>query len=194
MKKGVVLALAANAEPDMQKVMFHGHLMKIAHTALFAQRIKTIINDMETKKYRIYLDVCCLNRPFDDLSNDRLRMEADAVLAILSRCKNGVWALLTSDVIKQEISRQTDTLRREKVEAFLSTAIEDLKTTEVAVAKAVSFQKNGIKVFDSYHLAVADENSCDVFLTTDDRFLNKATRQKINTRVANPATWLLEVI
>ncbi|EHL04249.1 hypothetical protein HMPREF0322_05169 [Desulfitobacterium hafniense DP7] len=28
---------------------------------------------------KIYLDNCCLNRPFDDLSNDMVRMEAEAV-------------------------------------------------------------------------------------------------------------------
>ena len=100
----------------------------------------------------------------------------------------------TSDVINREILRQTDALRREKVEAFLSIADEELRTTTVTVAKAEVFQKNGIKVFDSYHLAVADENGCDVFLTTDDRFLKKATMQEISVSVANPVTWLLEVI
>ena len=52
-----------------------------------------IIQDVETKAYRICLDVCCHNRPFDDLPDDRVRIEADAVLAILSRCRNGVWRL-----------------------------------------------------------------------------------------------------
>jgi hypothetical protein len=28
--------------------------------------------------YRIYSDVCCLNRPFDDSSQDRIRLEAEA--------------------------------------------------------------------------------------------------------------------
>ena len=100
----------------------------------------------------------------------------------------------TSDVINREILRQADALRREKVKAFLSTAATELRTTAATVAKAETFQKNGINVFDSYHLAVADENECDVFLTTDDRFLKKAKNQKINVKTANPAIWLLEVI
>lgn len=149
---------------------------------------------MNKKAYRIYLDVCCLNRPFDDLSNDRVRIEADAVLTILLRCRNGSWTLQTSDVIIREMSRQTDAFRKEKIEAFLSTATEELKTAASTVAKAEAFQKNGIKIFDSYHLAVADENGCDVLLTTDDRFLKKAAKQEINIKVANPAIWLLEVI
>jgi len=31
---------------------------------------------------KIYMDVCCLNRPFDDQKQDRIRVESDAVLAI----------------------------------------------------------------------------------------------------------------
>jgi hypothetical protein len=33
----------------------------------------------------LYLDMCCLNRPFDDQSIDRNRLESEAVLAILRR-------------------------------------------------------------------------------------------------------------
>jgi len=33
---------------------------------------------------RIYLDVCCLNRPFDDQTQERIHLESEAVLIILS--------------------------------------------------------------------------------------------------------------
>ncbi|ACL22488.1 hypothetical protein [Desulfitobacterium hafniense] len=45
---------------------------------------------------KIYLDNCCLNRPFDDLSNDMVRMEAEAVLAIINRCESDGWDFFTS--------------------------------------------------------------------------------------------------
>jgi hypothetical protein len=38
---------------------------------------------------RVYLDACCLNRPFDDRSQDRIRLEAEAVLAIIERVETG---------------------------------------------------------------------------------------------------------
>lgn len=40
---------------------------------------------------RIYLDVCCLNRPFDDQSQDRIHLEAEAVLAIIKQVEQGDW-------------------------------------------------------------------------------------------------------
>ncbi len=41
------------------------------------------------------MDVCCLNRPFDDQTQDRIRIESDAILAILSKCVTGEWKLLS---------------------------------------------------------------------------------------------------
>jgi hypothetical protein len=40
---------------------------------------------------KVYLDVCCLNRPFDDQQQDRVHLEAEAVLLILKRCEAGEW-------------------------------------------------------------------------------------------------------
>jgi len=40
---------------------------------------------------KIYMDVCCLNRPFDDQTQDKIRIESDAILAILSKCISGKW-------------------------------------------------------------------------------------------------------
>ena len=33
---------------------------------------------------KIYMDVCCYNRPFDDLSQDRIYLETEAILSIIS--------------------------------------------------------------------------------------------------------------
>ena len=38
---------------------------------------------------RIYLDCCCLQRPLDDQTQPRIKVEAEAVLAILSSVQAG---------------------------------------------------------------------------------------------------------
>lgn len=37
---------------------------------------------------RVYLDNCCFNRPFDDQSQARVRLEAEARLEIQQRVKD----------------------------------------------------------------------------------------------------------
>jgi predicted nucleic acid-binding protein len=49
-------------------------------------------------------------------------------------------------------------------------------------------------VFDSLHLAAAESGGADVFLTTDDRLLRAAKQIEMNITVANPVTWLMEVL
>jgi predicted nucleic acid-binding protein len=48
--------------------------------------------------------------------------------------------------------------------------------------------------FDALHLACAEGNA-DIFLTVDDKFLNKARAiQDINVKISNPLIWLSEVL
>ena len=52
---------------------------------------------------KIYFDTCCINRPFDDQTRIRVRLEAEAVLGILSRIENGEWEWVGSEVLMDEI-------------------------------------------------------------------------------------------
>lgn len=45
---------------------------------------------------RIYLDACCLNRPFDNQTQTRIALETQAILSILRQCESGLWKLITS--------------------------------------------------------------------------------------------------
>jgi hypothetical protein len=49
-----------------------------------------------SRHYRIYLDACCLNRPFDDQTQPRIFLETQAVLTIVKQCQFAQWHLITS--------------------------------------------------------------------------------------------------
>jgi hypothetical protein len=145
---------------------------------------------------RIYLDVCCLNRPFDDQHQDRIRLEAEAVLLILGRCEAGVWQWLSSAVVEEEINNTPSHERRSRVRNMLSGAQSTIALTAAAVTRAQELKAMGFRTYDALHLACAEQATVDVFLTTDDRVLRIATRHtaQLQVRVANPLEWLLEVI
>ena len=71
---------------------------------------------------RLYLDVCALNRPFDDQSIDRNRLESEAVLAILGRVSRKVHRLVRSEVIDRELAACPDREKAELVESVLRSA------------------------------------------------------------------------
>lgn len=78
---------------------------------------------------RIYFDVCCLNRPFDDQTQDRIHMESESVVAILSHIENGYWTWVGSEVVNFEIEQIIDTDRRSKV-ALITSNMADCVSVE----------------------------------------------------------------
>ncbi len=144
----------------------------------------------------IYLDVCCLNRPFDDQTQDRIRLESEAVLAILSGCEAGRWCLVSSEAIDFEISVTPDHERKGKVFAFTNLAHERIEVDESIKKRASILIKSGFKAYDALHLACAESVVAEVLLTTDDKFLKmaKKNKNKLRVRVENPVSWFMEVI
>ena len=143
---------------------------------------------------RIYLDACCLNRPFDDQSQDRIRLEAEAVILILTHVEEGGYEWTASDVLRFESDQMPDAVRRDDVRALLSAASRLVALDRAAVARAAELERIGFRSFDALHLACAEADSVDVFLTTDDRFLGRARRfaDRLRVQVENPLTWLSE--
>ncbi len=142
----------------------------------------------------IYADVCCLNRPLDDLQQARIRLEAEAMLTILQKCEDGEWTFVNSDAIHFEILKNTNPDKREQLQAILSLATVKINSTHSIEAQTQHFMKLGLKLYDALHLASAHAASVDVFLTTDDRLLKTAKRnsESIFILVENPVTWLMQ--
>ena len=145
---------------------------------------------------KIYLDVCCLNRPFDDQTQDRVRLESEAVLSILNHSKVKDWRLLNSEVISVEISKMPDTDKRQKVAIVSAMLHSNITVDEDIEKRATELENLTFKPFDALHVVCAEKGKADILLTTDDDFLRKASQCKdtLKVRVENPVTWLMEVI
>lgn len=144
---------------------------------------------------KIYLDVCCLNRPFDDLSHDRIRLEAEAILIIFQRMKlyKDLW--LSSDLVNFEVNRIPDTVRKETINHQLTKVSKKLKLDSISKQYADELLKYGFSPMDALHLAIAETNECEIFLSTDDFILRKsnAVIPPLRMRVLNPAIWIMEL-
>ncbi|MEZ4635699.1 MAG: PIN domain-containing protein [Caldilineaceae bacterium] len=145
-------------------------------------------------KYRIYLDTCCLNRPFDDQTQLRIRLETEAILRILEICKTNTWLLISSQVIEAEISQIADTERRRRVALAASSAVESIRLDESIKSRAEYLEGLGFAAFDALHLASAELTGVDILLTTDDRFVRLflRSRNRIQIAVENPLRWITE--
>ena len=123
---------------------------------------------------RIYLDNCCLQRPLDDQTHPRIRVETEAVFAILTAVQAGEIQLLGSEALDYEVSRIPDEGRRMEVSAVLALATEYLEITDAVEAQALAFEQAGIYAMDAVHLAQASLANADFFCTCDDKLFRKA--------------------
>lgn len=149
-----------------------------------------------SKIYKIYLDVCCLNRTLDDLEQSRIRLEAEAVTEIIQNCEDGKWLLMNSDVIEFEVSQHPDSSKQEQVNSILSVASIYIQLSENIELRAEELMKLNFKFQDALHLAFAEAGDADIFLTTDDRLLRKAKQYKdtLKIEVENPTIWLMTIL
>lgn len=145
---------------------------------------------------KIYFDTCCINRPFDDQTQVRVRLESEAILGILGRVENGKWEWVGSEVLMDEIEQMPDSQRMSRVKLLSSFVREIVEIDEKEVERAKELQKEGFQIFDALHLACAESAKVDVFLSTDDRLLKQAKRvlERLRVRVENPLTWIEEMM
>ena len=122
---------------------------------------------------------------------DRVRLEAEAVLSIIARSKAGDFILAASEAIDFELSKIPDVDKFKKICSLYSATGVRLLYTEETKKRALLFQRQGIKFLDSLHLALAEEYKQDALLTTDDNFFAAATKSDAAVRVDNPAAWLI---
>jgi hypothetical protein len=141
---------------------------------------------------RIYLDVCCLCRPFDLQLNDEVKLEREAILILLSRVENQLLTLVTSDTIEFETGKIDDNEKKLNIKLILSLASNKIIIDRKINERAKYFETKGIKSFDALHLACAEEGS-DLLFTVDKKFFNLARQIKdLKIPVNNPVEYLLK--
>ena len=143
---------------------------------------------------RLYLDVSCLNRPFDDQAQARIRLEAQAIAIIFDWIDAATVEHVSSEMAEIEIDAIRDGDRRERVRQLLPGAASILPLSEAIFVRAEALERLRFKPADAVHLAAAEAAGADVVLTCDDRMLATARRHRatLRARVENPLRWVEE--
>jgi predicted nucleic acid-binding protein len=124
---------------------------------------------------RIYLDNCSYNRPFDDQSQMRIFLEAQAKMHIQGLIIAGEIELVCSYMSVYENNDNPQEEHRESIASFLQYAVDFIDYDKVVAVeeRAESIMKRKIKHKDAIHVSCAIESNCDYFITTDDEVLKK---------------------
>ena len=142
----------------------------------------------------LYLDMCCIKRPFDDQSQPRIRLESEAVLGLLAAESDSL-RFVRSTALWLENEQNPLPTRAARVRRWLGTP-RPASDTAALVARAGDIMKLGMKSFDALHVASAEAAGADALATCDDRFIAAARRAGalINVRIVGVVDLAAEVL
>lgn len=137
--------------------------------------------------YRIYLDNCCFNRPYDDQSYLVIRLESEAKLFIQKEILRGTFELVWSYILDYENFANPYEDRKRAIARWRSIAKFDTDASDEIVELGKELMRKNIKKKDALHIACAIKANCDYFLTTDKKLLNTAFKE---ITVINPLDFI----
>ena len=126
------------------------------------------------KKYRIYLDNCCFNRPYADQSYLLIHLETEAKLFIQQAILHQRFELVWSYMLDYENAANPYQNRKQVISNWKNIAVMDVDASDIIVECGKKIMQKGVKNKDALHLACALEAKCDYFLSTDKKLLRAA--------------------
>ncbi len=129
------------------------------------------------KKFKIYMDNCCFNRPFDNQMQIRINIETEAKLFIQELITNNEIDFVWSFILLYENENNPFDLRKEAIFDFSKYAKQVIGVNNDILILANEIRLSGIKEKDSLHIASAIISNCDLFITTDDRILKYESKR-----------------
>jgi len=135
------------------------------------------------KTYRLYLDNCCFNRPFDNQEQLKIKLETEAKLYIQKAILIGKYELVWSYILEFENDKNPYKDRRNAIYDWKKYATVFCLENNKIITYAETLFRKGIKVKDALHIACAVNANADFFITTDKKLINTEISE---IRVINP--------
>ena len=140
---------------------------------------------------KIFLDMCCYNRPYDAQDQMKVFLETQAKLHIQECIRSGSLALVSSYTLDYEIANVPLEERKQTIRQFINEYASEyvgLENRAIVEAKTREIMSSGVKVEDAGHVASAILAGCDCFISTDIRLLKYRTNE---IKMLNPVSFIL---
>ncbi len=142
---------------------------------------------------KIYLDMNVYNRPYDDQSQVRIKLETIAIFEILTAMKSRQIHVVWSFILDYENSLNPYDDIRLEIEHIARFAAERIGANESIRQRAKTYEPHGVKPRDALHVACAEASGATYFVTCDDRLLKKQKVLSVNVKLINPLYFILHL-
>lgn len=144
---------------------------------------------------KIYLDMCCYNRPYDDQTQLKISLETQAKLYIKQLIKEKCLNLVGSYTLDYECSNIPVSSRKKAITKFIKDNVYyyvGVERDEIISKKAALIMSSGIKEKDAYHVASAIYAGCEYFISTDLRLLKYKTKTN-EIKMVTPIDFIIKL-
>ena len=117
-------------------------------------------------------------------------METHAVVRILSALTSRVVVLCNSAALEYENGLNPNPTRKERIRVLLSGLGPVRPASEATFSRASELKVSGLKDIDALHLAFAEIQKAEYFITCDDEILRKSSGIALRVKVANPVRFV----
>lgn len=142
---------------------------------------------------KIYLDMNIYNRPYDDQSQVRIKLETIAIFEILNAIKSGQAHVVWSFILDYENSLNPYDDIRLEIEQIALFAVETIDADESIRQLAKTYEPKGVKPRDALHVACAEASGATYFVTCDDKLLKKQKVLSVSVKLINPIDFILHL-
>lgn len=132
---------------------------------------------MHTEKIRIMLDTNVFCRPFDDLTDENIKEEAERADFIFSLARQQQIEIISSDVLYEEVDLIEDKTKNESVYYLIKTVEKERITANKEITKLADALYGIIKDYnDCLHIGFAVAGKCSIFITCDHELIAKKAK------------------
>ena len=138
---------------------------------------------------KIYLDICSYNRPFDNQSLLKIRLETEAKLFIQKQVREDMYLLCWSFMLDYENNKNPYAGKRSMIALWKNFSHDYCPQSNAILSRGKNIMQLGVKNNDALHIACAIERNCGYFITTDYKLTNKSLDE---IKIINPIDFVRE--
>jgi hypothetical protein len=142
----------------------------------------------------VYLDLCCLKRPFDSQDHPIVRLETEAINSLLGASADRVLLIRTASHAVENAFNNLRA-RQEAISYWLAQAPLEVVPVARLGSRVEELMALGFGRFDGVHIGSAELTQAEVFVTVDYSLLKRARTHAavLQVRVSDPVRVAEEV-
>jgi predicted nucleic acid-binding protein len=139
---------------------------------------------------RLYLDSCAFNRPFDDQSQLKIKLETEAKLFIQQGILDTKYELVWSYILEYENDQNKFNDRRNAIYEWKNIAKIHCIENDKIIEYAENLKAKNIRTKDALHIACSVYANSDYLITTDRQLFNLKLS---DIKIVNPLFFINEL-